>query len=57
MRTIIITKFFSDGTIKISSKPLIPGTCITELISYLNYQMKRNILLSYEIEIVKGEEK
>lgn len=57
MKTIVTTKFFSDGTIKISSRPLIPGTSITDLVSYLNYQIDRNILLSYEIEIIKGEEK
>lgn len=57
MKAIVITKFFSDGTIKISSKPLIPGTSITDLVSYLNYQMDRNILLSYEIEIINGDEK
>lgn len=55
MKAIVITKFFSDGTVKISSKPLIPGTSITELVSYLNYQMSVGLLCSYEVEIIRGD--
>ena len=52
MKTIIITRTFPDGTIKISCKPLPPKTRITELLASLNYQISVGLLSSYDIEIV-----
>ena len=52
MKTIVITKVFPNGTVRISCSQLASGTSLRDLISDLDYMMSVGLLYSYEIEIV-----
>lgn len=57
MRTIIITKVFTNGTTKITCRSLSNKCSLVPIISDLDDQVNFGILYSYNIEIIRSESK
>lgn len=54
MNVLLVTKTYTDGSVKISSTPIPDNISVTDVLFKLEHERATRKLLSFTIDIIKG---